>query len=113
MFNPISSSQQNVKPISGKELTYQLRHMSARGRLSLALDFVADRVKLHNPTIRQACTLTGTSLRQLNEARALAAGCSLRELRQRERADHLVARVGVDRVMAALDRATRAAVAAE
>ena len=113
MFSPISSHPQNVKTISGKDLSYRLRHMSAQWRVNLTIDLVAGRVELHEPTLRQACKLTGASLRQLNEARARAAGCTLRELRRRQCADRLVARLGVDHVMAALDRATRPAVAAE
>jgi hypothetical protein len=106
---PNSEPTGTVKPklISAKRLPYRLRRVPAHWRVKLALELIDGRVELRGPlTIKQALKLTEASLSQLNEERRSRAGCSLRELQKRQRADQLVARVGADHVMAALDRAT-------
>ena len=87
---PNSEPISTVKLISGKRLAYQLGHIPAHWRVRLALELVTGRVLLDGLTIKQALKLTGASLSQLNEMRRSRAGCSLRELQRRQRADRLV-----------------------
>ena len=114
MHSPLPTNPTSVKRISGKRLAYQLRHIPKSWRVRLTLELIAGRVELRDLTIRQALKITGASLAQLNELRRDKAGCSLRELQHKQRADRLVAHVGAADVMAALDRMTQPqAVAAE
>ena len=112
MHSPLPTNPGSVKRISGRRLAYQLRRIPASWRVRLTLDLIAGRVELRDLTIRQALKITGASLAQLNELRRDKAGCSLRELQHKQRADRLVARVGAADVMAALDRTTQPQAAA-
>ncbi len=109
MHSPVTTTPRAVKPwpISGRKLAYRLRRASPAFRTSLAIDLLRGQVELRDLTVKQVCLLTGCSRAQLNVVRRAWAGCSLRELQHKQRADRLVARLGADHVMAALDRITQ------
>jgi hypothetical protein len=101
-----SISNTSLVKISGKKLAHEVRRMPAHRRAKLAFDLIAGRVELRGLTVQQARALTKAPLAELNDLRRSTAGCSLREQQRRQYADRLVARIGAEGIMAALDRMT-------
>lgn len=125
MLSPFSSP--SIEILQGRALKRLVRAANATERALLAADLEAGRVIVERPTAPQARALAGAGSACFYTARWLSpmdrnavrgGRLKLSEVRRRRepsdaKLDRLIARYGANRVMAALDRITRPAVAAE
>src|SRR5215831_9018781 len=118
----LTSSDRPVRTITGRRLGRLLRQASARDRALLAHELEQGALHLLSPTRAQAAILTHASLGYIGtvsrltteERRQLARGqFSLSRAHHNHQRtvtdaaiDRIIARLGLERVMAALDRAT-------
>jgi hypothetical protein len=114
---PQAPQDHSVKVVTGKELARALRRQGAAAKAVTAADIAAGRLVIDRPTPKQARAVTGASASYVGTALALspmerqafrAGRLKLADARALSdaRLDKLVHRIGPDKVMAALDRAT-------
>jgi hypothetical protein len=117
-----TSADRAVRTISGRRLNRLVRYASARDRALLALELEQGEVHLLSPTRAQVAALTHASLGYIGTVSRLTADeriqlargqSSLSRLHNSHRyiatdaaIDRIVAKLGAERIMAALDRAT-------